>query len=66
MDNENAGKCPLCGHHNQCATAAGKAPESCWCMTVELSAAALAAVPEAERGVRCICPACGTDKRREH
>ena len=66
MDNKGADKCPLCGADNQCAMASGKAPESCWCMSAEISAEALAALPESERGVRCICPACGTSKRKEH
>ncbi|TDG12390.1 hypothetical protein E2F43_12290 [Seongchinamella unica] len=66
MDNKGTDKCPLCGQDNQCAMAAGEPPDNCWCMTVEISAAALAALPEAERGVRCICPACGTDRRKKH
>lgn len=65
MDNKDAGKCPLCGQDNQCAIAAGQSPESCWCMSAKLSASALAALPEAERGVRCICPACGSEKGGE-
>ncbi|MFN7043406.1 MAG: cysteine-rich CWC family protein [Acidovorax temperans] len=52
--------CPLCGGHNQCAMAAGRPPESCWCMAQPIAPAALAAVPTAQRGQVCICPACGT------
>ncbi|MBT9513928.1 MAG: cysteine-rich CWC family protein [Acidovorax sp.] len=51
--------CPLCGGPNQCAMAAGLPPESCWCMTQPIAPAALAAVPEAQRGQVCICAACG-------
>jgi Cysteine-rich CWC len=64
MDNNSADKCPLCGEDNQCAMAAGKPPETCWCMTTEISAAALEALPESERGVRCICPGCANDERK--
>jgi len=39
--------------------AAGQPPESCWCMTERIAPGALKALPEAERGQRCICPACG-------
>ncbi|HEY9209061.1 MAG: cysteine-rich CWC family protein [Acidovorax soli] len=51
--------CPLCGQPNQCAMAAGQPPESCWCMTKRIAPGALDALPVAERGQRCICPACG-------
>ncbi|ART50280.1 cysteine-rich CWC family protein [Acidovorax carolinensis] len=51
--------CPLCGQGNQCAVAAGQAADTCWCMSAQLSAAALAAVPDALRGRACICPTCG-------
>ncbi|MCZ8221975.1 MAG: cysteine-rich CWC family protein [Acidovorax sp.] len=53
-------RCPLCGAANQCAIAAGRPPESCWCMVQPIAPAALAAVPTAQRGQICICPACGT------
>lgn len=52
-------RCPLCGQPNQCAMAAGLAPESCWCMTAPIAPGALDALHEAERGQRCICQACG-------
>ena len=51
--------CPLCGQPNQCAIAAGRPAHSCWCMTAAIPAEALAAIPAAERGKACICPACG-------
>ncbi|MFZ3123696.1 MAG: cysteine-rich CWC family protein [Acidovorax sp.] len=50
--------CPLCGQGNQCAVVAGQAAGTCWCMSVQFSAAALAAVPDALQGRTCICPAC--------
>ena len=54
-----AQQCPLCGQANGCAVAQGLLAAQCWCMTATLDTAALAQVPEAERGQRCICPACG-------
>ena len=51
--------CPLCGQPNQCAIVAGRPAHSCWCMTAAISAEALAAIPAADRGKACICPACG-------
>jgi len=38
--------------------AAGGSPGDCWCWNVTIRPEALAAVPEAEVGKRCICPAC--------
>lgn len=50
--------CPLCGADNQCAMAAGKPPESCWCFNTKLDEkvkAKAAAVTDAQ----CVCPKCG-------
>jgi len=57
--------CPLCGADNQCAVAAGRPVETCWCVGVELDAAALAAIPAASVGKHCICPACGRPQETE-
>ncbi|WP_184708716.1 cysteine-rich CWC family protein [Comamonas odontotermitis] len=54
-----AQQCPLCGQHNQCAVAQGLPAEQCWCMAAQISPEALQRIPAAERGQRCICPACG-------
>ena len=51
--------CPLCGQANECAIAAGRPAESCWCMTQAIDPAALAALPQEARGKVCICAACG-------
>ena len=51
--------CPLCGQSNECAIAAGRPAESCWCMTQAINPAALAALPQEGRGKVCICAACG-------
>ena len=51
--------CPLCGQDNRCAMARNLPPEQCWCMTAAIEHAALARIPAAERGLHCICPACG-------
>jgi Cysteine-rich CWC len=50
--------CPVCGADNQCAMAAGDADQPCWCYSATISAEALAAIPEADVGRRCLCPAC--------
>ena len=50
--------CPLCGANNQCAIAAGKPAETCWCFNRKLDEEALtkaAAITDAQ----CVCPACG-------
>ncbi|MBP6701417.1 MAG: cysteine-rich CWC family protein [Halioglobus sp.] len=54
--------CPLCGGDNQCAIAAGRPGETCWCVSATIGAAALAAIPAESVGKRCICPACGRGK----
>jgi len=54
-----AATCPLCKRPNQCAIAAGRPPQSCWCMAATIAPEALAALPAAERGKACICAACG-------
>ncbi|HCL87544.1 MAG TPA: hypothetical protein DIC45_13865 [Comamonadaceae bacterium] len=53
--------CPLCGQANACAMAAGLPAADCWCMAAPVSRAALARVPEPQRGKRCICPHCARE-----
>lgn len=54
--------CPLCGQLNQCAmetertTGVKQAP--CWCTQTRFSAELLNKVPEAARGIACLCAAC--------
>jgi hypothetical protein len=51
--------CPICGRANQCAPAAsGDLGAPCWCRQATFSAELLATVPEAQRGLACICAAC--------
>jgi Cysteine-rich CWC len=51
--------CPLCGGANACAPArSGRFGEACWCENATFSAALVDRVPEALRGVSCICAAC--------
>ncbi|MEO8310453.1 MAG: cysteine-rich CWC family protein [Caldimonas sp.] len=53
--------CPLCGGANACAPAqSGRFDVACWCTTASFDAGLLARVPEALRGVSCICSACAT------
>jgi hypothetical protein len=56
-------KCPLCGRPNECAVAAGRAPESCWCMTATMDPAALTAIPPEAQGKVCICARCASGDR---
>jgi hypothetical protein len=58
LDLADATRCPLCGSANECAVAAGRDPESCWCMTVTMSPSALGAIPEEAQGKICICARC--------
>jgi hypothetical protein len=51
--------CPLCGRDNQCAVAAGRPLEDCWCANVTINPRALADVPPESAGQRCLCPGCG-------
>ena len=55
-------RCPLCGLTNQCAMelerATGQPQPPCWCTQATISRETLAAIPEASRGLACICPAC--------
>ncbi len=52
--------CPLCGGANACVPAkTGRFDgASCWCTTASFDAELLARVPESQRGVSCVCPAC--------
>ncbi|WP_243419342.1 cysteine-rich CWC family protein [Comamonas sp. JNW] len=54
-----AQQCPLCGQSNGCAVAQGLPAAQCWCMSAEIDPQALERLAPAERGQRCICPACG-------
>jgi hypothetical protein len=58
LDFDDTSKCPLCGEQNQCAIAAGKRHESCWCMSATMDPKALAAIPVEAHGKVCICPRC--------
>lgn len=57
-DLEDSTRCPLCGEANRCAVAAGRAPETCWCMSVSIGPEVLAKIPPEARGSVCICPRC--------
>lgn len=51
--------CPLCGQANVCSMATQADPNApCWCRALTFSADLLARVPEAQRGLSCICEAC--------
>lgn len=56
-------RCPLCGESNECGMAAGR--DECWCTTVTIETATLDRLPEAARGVVCVCPRCvAADQQR--
>ncbi len=59
-DSTDTTRCPLCGEVNECAVAAGRDPESCWCMTATMSPDALAAISAEAQGKVCICATCAT------
>lgn len=48
--------CPLCGKPNQCGVTSG-AP-SCWCMRTEVPKQLIERVPDALKGIVCICEDC--------
>jgi hypothetical protein len=51
--------CPLCGGDNACAMARGDdSAQACWCVDATISPEALAAIPEADKGRRCLCAEC--------
>ncbi|MBN7795324.1 cysteine-rich CWC family protein [Parahaliea mediterranea] len=58
--------CPLCDGANHCALGAGGTIETCWCQGARIDPGALAAIPAAERGQRCLCPNCAAPKTTAH
>jgi len=62
IDASDTTRCPLCGKPNECAVAAGRDPESCWCMTATMSPSALASIPAEAQGKICICARCASGK----
>jgi len=51
--------CPACGGENGCQLVTSNAYKGpCWCMKVEVSAAALARLPQELRGRPCLCERC--------
>ena len=52
-------RCPACGQSNQCGLANPcTANAACWCFSVTITPARLAALPAAERNLSCLCPRC--------
>ena len=60
IDTSDTTKCPLCGEANECAMAAGRSPETCWCMTESMDPDALASIPPEAQGKVCICARCAS------
>lgn len=55
---DDAAQCPLCGEANECAIAAGRSPETCWCMSATIDPKVIARIPAEARGKICICERC--------
>ena len=64
----DATRCPVCGEPNRCAVElaheTGLPQAECWCMQTDFSVDALSMVPDAARGVACICARCATEAPR--
>ena len=60
FDYTDTTKCPLCGSDNECAVAAGRDPDSCWCMSVVMSPEVLESIPPQAQGLVCVCARCAT------
>jgi hypothetical protein len=54
-----ANLCPACGASNQCTQAdPATTDQPCWCFTVTIDPALLAALPDELRNQACLCPRC--------
>ena len=53
-------RCPSCGEPNECAVAAGRSAELCWCMSVTIDPETIARIPAEARGKVCICRRCAS------
>jgi len=55
-------RCPICGEANRCAVEierdTGVPQGPCWCMSTRFPEASIARVPDAARGLACICARC--------
>lgn len=50
-------RCPACGQSNQCGLANPRtASAACWCFSVTINPARLAALPVAAGDLSCLCP----------
>lgn len=51
--------CPACGASNGCSLADPRsATQNCWCFSVSIDPAVLAALPAELRDKACLCPRC--------
>lgn len=56
---DSAQRCPACGQSNRCVLADPRtADQACWCFSLSIDPAVIAALPAAQRGVACLCPRC--------
>ena len=55
----NPSQCPACGASNTCTLADPRtATQPCWCFSVSIAPAVLAALPPELRNQACLCPSC--------
>ena len=54
----NKGICPLCGRPNDCAAAAGRMHEGCWCEKTSVPKELREKIPKELKGKVCICKQC--------
>lgn len=54
--NTDATRCPLCGESNECGMAQGQS--DCWCFTAVIPPEVIERVPDAQRGLVCVCAKC--------
>lgn len=52
-------RCPTCGEPNGCAMASPEGARACWCASAQITADAMARVPDDRRGTVCVCTHCG-------
>jgi hypothetical protein len=57
----SAPTCPRCGADNDCAVArSGRIDTPCWCAGIVIARDVVDGLPEALRGVACLCRRCAT------
>ncbi len=50
--------CPRCGGDNDCALAAGRPVDACWCVDVQIDEQLLPGAGDRNDALSCLCPDC--------